>query len=343
MEHINYPQLPEGEFPGCIPALITVVHREQFEFVCDDGEGRAQVKRSLNLPEMPTVGDFVALRYDPSGLSIIHAILPRRTLFARADSWRGGRQLVAANVDIVFITTSLNMEFNVRRLERYLALALESGAQTVFLLTKLDIADSAMISHAETEISSLAPGFPIVMVSAHTGQGMDKLEEMLTPGTIAVLLGSSGVGKSSIVNALLAENRMKTNTIGENDKGHHTTVHRQILQLRTGTLLIDTPGMRELGMWDALDGVANVFPEIDEAAAKCRFSDCTHTHEPGCAIKEGIENGTLDPKRVRNYLAMHAESSVSSKQAAKDKRKMISQSVHNLKKQQRKSDRQFKK
>lgn len=317
MEHINYPAISQEEFPRCIPALITAVHREQFEIVCKEGEGRAQVKRSLNLPEMPTVGDFVALRYDPSGISIIHAILPRRTLFARADSWRGGKQLVAANVDTVFITTSLNMEFNVRRLERYLALALESGAMTVFLLTKLDIADTAMTARAEAEISRLAPGFPILMVSAHTGQGMDKLEEMLAPGTMAVLLGSSGVGKSSVVNALIAENRMKTNIIGENDKGHHTTVHRQIIQLRTGALLIDTPGMRELGMWDALDGVASVFPEIDEATSRCRFRDCTHTHEPGCAVLAGVENGSLDPKRVRNYLAMHSESA----RTAEEKRK----------------------
>ena len=185
MEHINYPAISQEEFPRCIPALITAVHREQFEIVCEEGEGRAQVKRSLNLPEMPTVGDFIALRYDPSGISIIHAILPRRTLFARMDSWRGGKQLVAANVDIVFVTTSLNMEFNLRRLERYMALSLESGAQPVFLLTKADIADPTMIARAEIDISALAPGFPILIVSAHTGQGMDKLEEMLTPGTTA--------------------------------------------------------------------------------------------------------------------------------------------------------------
>lgn len=341
MEYINYPALPEGEFPGCIPALITAVHREQFEFICPEGEGRAQVKRSLNLPEMPTVGDFAALAYDRNGLSIIHGILPRRTLFVRADSWRGGRQLVAANVDVVFITTSLNMEFNVRRLERYLALALESGAQTVFLLTKLDLADAAMIARAELEIERLAPGFPIIMVSAHTGDGMEELEKMLTPGLTAVLLGSSGVGKSSIVNALLADERMRTNDIGENDKGHHTTVHRQMLQLQTGAMLIDTPGMRELGMWDALEGVANVFPEVEEAAGRCRFRDCTHSHEPGCAVLAGIENGSLDPERVRNYLAMHTESSVSAIQAAKAKRKMISQSIHKMKKQQRKSGRNF--
>jgi len=317
MEHIKYPTISQEEYPRCIPALITAVHREQFEFTCPEGEGRAHVKRSLNLHEMPTVGDFVALRYDPSGISIILGILPRRSLFARMDSWRGGKQLVAANVDIVFVTTSLNMEFNLRRLERYMALALESGAQLVFLLTKADIADPIMTARAEMDISALAPGFPILIVSAHTGQGMDELERLLTPGVTAVLLGSSGVGKSSIVNGLLAENRMKTNTIGENDKGHHTTVHRQIIQLRTGALLIDTPGMRELGMWDALDGVASVFPEIDEAAAKCRFRDCTHTHEPGCAVQKGLENGTLDPKRVRNYLAMHSESARTAEQKRK--------------------------
>lgn len=335
MEHIKYPEISRQEFPRCIPALITAVHRELFEFVSPGGEGRAQVKRGLHLPEMPTVGDYVALVFDPSGISIIHGILPRSTLFVRADSWRGGRQLVAANVDMVFVTTSLNMEFNLRRLERYTALALESGAQLIFLLTKRDLVTDGIIAEAVSQINTLFPGAPVLAVSAHTGEGMDELEKMLAPGSMAVLLGSSGVGKSSVVNALLDEERMKTNSIGANDKGHHTTVQRQLLQLRTGALLIDTPGMRELGMWDALDGVANVFPEIDAAAARCKFRDCTHTHEPGCAVQAGIADGTLDPKRVRNYLAMHAESDVSAKQAAQAKRKMISQATHKARRQEK--------
>lgn len=335
MEHIKYPEISRQEFPRCIPALITAVHRELFEFVSPGGEGRAQVKRGLHLPEMPTVGDYVALVFDPSGISIIHGILPRSTLFVRADSWRGGRQLVAANVDMVFVTTSLNMEFNLRRLERYTALALESGAQLIFLLTKRDLVTDGIVAEAVSQINALAPGAPVLAVSAHTGEGMEELEKMLAPGSMAVLLGSSGVGKSSVVNALLDEERMKTNSIGANDKGRHTTVHRQLLQLRTGALLIDTPGMRELGMWDALDGVANVFPEIDAAAARCKFRDCTHTHEPGCAVQAGIADGTLDPKRVRNYLAMHAESDVSAKQAAQSKRKMISQATHKARRQEK--------
>lgn len=335
MEHIKYPEISRQEFPRCIPALITAVHRELFEFVSPGGEGRAQVKRGLHLPEMPTVGDYVALVFDPSGISIIHGILPRSTLFVRADSWRGGRQLVAANVDMVFVTTSLNMEFNLRRLERYTALALESGAQLIFLLTKRDLVTDGIVAEAVSQINTLFPGAPVLAVSAHTGEGMDELEKMLAPGSMAVLLGSSGVGKSSVVNALLDEERMKTNSIGANDKGRHTTVHRQLLQLRTGALLIDTPGMRELGMWDALDGVANVFPEIDAAAARCKFRDCTHSHEPGCAVQAGIADGTLDPKRVRNYLAMHAESDVSAKQAAQSKRKMISQATHKARRQEK--------
>lgn len=335
MEHIKYPHISRQEFPRCIPALITAVHRELFEFVSPEGEGRAQVKRGLHIPEMPTVGDYVALVCNLSGISIIHGILPRRTLFVRADSWRGGRQLVAANVDMVFVTTSLNMEFNMRRLERYTALAMESGAQLIFLLTKRDLATDGMVAQAVSKINALAPDAPVLAVSAHTGEGMDELEKLLTPGSMAVLLGSSGVGKSSVVNALLEEERMKTNSIGANDKGHHTTVHRQLLQLRTGALLIDTPGMRELGMWDALDGVANVFPEIDAAAARCKFRDCTHIHEPGCAIQAGIADGTLDPKRVRNYLAMHAESDISAKKAAQAKRKMISQATHKARRQEK--------
>lgn len=335
MEHINYPEISAQEFPRCIPALITAVHRELFEFASPMGEGRAQSKRGLRLSEMPTVGDYVALAFEPSGTSIIHGVLPRRTLFVRADSWRGGRQLVAANMDMVFITTSLNMEFNLRRLERYTALSLESGARLIFLLTKRDLATDGVISEAVSRINALAPGAPVLAVSAHTGAGMYELEKLLTPGSISALLGSSGVGKSSLVNALLDDERMKTSSIGANDKGHHTTVHRQLLQLRTGALLIDTPGMRELGMWDALDGVANVFSEIEAAAARCKFRDCTHTREPGCAIQAGIADGALDPNRVRNYLAMHAESDVSAKQAAQAKRKMISKSIHNARRQEK--------
>lgn len=302
----NY-RIPNLNDPRRIAARVTAVHRDRFEIMTEFGPAHAQAKRGLNFDEMPTVGDLIEIEHNPSGDSMAVGILPRRTLFARMDSWRGRRQLVAANVDCACITTSLNADFNIRRLERYLALARESGAEPVFLLTKRDLVDDLTAEAVAAQVYGLAPDCRVLIVSARSGFGMDALRALLAPGTIAVLLGSSGVGKSSLVNALLGEEAMDTGEIRDDDKGRHTTVHRQMLELSTGALLIDTPGMRELAMWDALDGVANVFAELDTAAQRCRFRDCTHTHEPGCAILSGLADGSFDPGRVRNYLQLHAE------------------------------------
>lgn len=331
------PTLNPNEFPGCIAARVTAVHRERFEIVCEYGFGHARMKRGLrlNADEMPTVGDYLAIDYNPGGDSTGLAVLPRRTLFARMDSWRGTRQLVAANIDLVCIVTSLNQEFNVRRLERYLAMARESGAKIAFLLTKLDLVASAepMIEAVRT----LTPDCPMLAISTFSGVGLDTLREWLPTGTTAALLGSSGVGKSSLVNALMGETRMDTGAIrSDDDRGRHTTVHRQMLELPWGALLIDTPGMRQMGMWDAADSVNDVFAEIAQAAQMCRYRDCTHTHEPGCAVREGMENGTLDPGRVRNYLAMHQEADVTAQRARKaEKMKEISRFSKEMKKHKR--------
>jgi ribosome biogenesis GTPase len=317
----NY-RIPDLNDPRLIAARVTAVHRDRFEIMTVYGPTHAQMKRGLQFDEMPTVGDLIEIEYNPGGDSVAVGVLPRRTLFARQDTWHGGRQLVAANVDIAFITTSLNADFNIRRLERYLALALESGAEPVFLLTKRDLVDDLAVDAVTAQVYGLAPDCRVLTVSARSGFGMDKLEAMLTPGTVAVLLGSSGVGKSSIVNALLGAEAMDTGEIRSDDKGRHTTVHRQMLELTTGALLIDTPGMRELAMWDNLDGVADVFSEIEAAAQRCRFRDCSHTHEPGCAILAGLEDGTLDPGRVGNYLKMHSEADHTTRMAEKRRRSM---------------------
>lgn len=304
IENYKIPDLSDRNLTG---ARVTAVHRERFEIVTEYGPGFARMKRGLHFDEMPTVGDFIAVEYNPGGDSVGVEILPRRTLFARLDGWHGTRQLIAANVDLACIVTSLNGDFSLRRLERYLALTRESGAQPVFLLTKRDLADDLNVEIAVAEVLNLAPDCPVLPLSAQTGQGMDALRALLSPGTVAVLLGSSGVGKSSLVNALSGGEAMRTGGIRDDDKGRHTTVHRQMLELDGGALLIDTPGMRELAMWDAVDGVEDVFAEVAEAAARCRFRDCTHTHEPGCAVRAGMESGELDPGRVANYLKLHEE------------------------------------
>ncbi len=302
----NY-AIPTLNEKNTIAARVTAVHRGRFEIMTRFGPAFAQMKRGLHFQEMPTVGDLIEIEYNPSGDSMALSILPRRTLFARSDGYRGGRQLVAANVDIAFITTSLNADFNMRRLERYLALARESGAEPVFLLTKRDLVDELAVEAAMAQVYGLAPDCRMLAVSARSGFGMEKLTHILSPGIIAVLLGSSGVGKSSLVNALTGRETMDTGEIRDDDKGRHTTVHRQMLELSSGALLIDTPGMRELGMWDAVDGVEDVFAEVAEVAQRCKFRDCTHTHEPGCAIRAALESGELDPGRVKNYLTLHLE------------------------------------
>ena len=331
--NINSYNIPVLNDSDTIAARVTAVHRDRFEIMTEYGPAFAQMKRGLRFEEMPTVGDLIEIEYNPGGDSMAVGILPRRTLFARFDGWKGVRQLVAANVDFACITTSLNADFNIRRLERYLALTRESGAEPVFLLTKRDLVDDLTAEAVAAQIYGLAPDCRILTLSARSGYGMEKLKELLAPGTTAVLLGSSGVGKSSLVNALMGDEVMDTGEIRDDDKGRHTTVHRQMLELSTGALLIDTPGMRELAMWDAVDGVADVFAEVDAAAQKCRFRDCTHSHEPGCAILAGLETGELDPGRVRNYLQMHSEADKTARMAEKYRRsKEIAKHNRQLKK-----------
>ena len=294
--------------PG-IPARVTAVHKERYEIVCARGITHARLKTKeyfVDTQDFPTAGDFVMIHYIENGDSLILATLPRRTCFSRREPGPIPRdQAVAANFDYVFIMQSLNQDFNPKRLERYLTLAWQSGATPVILLTKADLVEDYW--EYLTRVERVALGVNTHVVSAHTGQGLNRLNAYLQPGKTVVFLGSSGVGKSSIVNALLADERMRTNDIGENDKGHHTTVHRQMLQLQTGAMLIDTPGMRELGMWDASEGLVDAFADVEKYLGRCRFSDCRHESEPGCAIKAAIAAGELDPMRWESYQNLKEE------------------------------------
>ena len=300
--------LPED--PQGIPARITAVHKERYALVCEHGEtyGRLKTKEYYGgLEEFPTTGDFVLIDYNPGGDSRIVRTLPRRTFFVRRDPAPGrGEQAVAANFDHVFIMQSMNQNFNARRLERYLTLAWQSGAAPVVVLTKADLAEDRerYIRIAE----ELAPGVPVYAVSAKTGGGLDVLSAYLSPGKTVVFLGSSGVGKSSLVNALAGEEIMAVNGIREQDgKGRHTTTHRQLIMLPNGAMIIDTPGMRELGMWDVSDGLGEAFSDVEQYLGKCRFSNCRHQTEPGCAIKQAIADGSLSRERWESYLRLKGE------------------------------------
>ena len=302
----------KGQNSG-IPARITAVHKDRYAIVCQEGETYARLKTSEyygGFETFPTAGDFVMIRYIPNGDSQIIATLPRKTYFARRDPDPGrGEQAVAANFDYVFLMQSLNMDFNPKRLERYLTIAWQSGAIPVILLTKADLTPDYTEQLMAAE--HVAPGVSIHAVSARTGFGLETLAPYLQPGKTVVFLGSSGVGKSSLVNALAGKEVMTEGGIREDDsKGRHTTTHRQMLMLPGGVMVIDTPGMRELGMWDVSEGLGGAFADVEQFLGKCRFRDCRHDQEPGCAIRAAIESGELDAARWESYqnLSNEAES-----------------------------------
>ena len=301
-----------GQYSG-IPARVTAVHKDRYAIVCQEGETYARLKTREyygGFEAFPTAGDFVMIHYIPNGDSQIIATLPRKTYFARRDPDPGrGEQAVAANFDYVFVMQSLNMDFNPKRLERYLTIAWQSGAIPVILLTKADLTPD----YAEQLMAAehVAPGVSIHAVSARTGFGLESLAPYLQPGKTMVFLGSSGVGKSSLVNALAGKEVMTEGSIREDDsKGRHTTTHRQMLMLPGGVMIIDTPGMRELGMWEVSEGLGSAFADVEQFLGKCRFRDCRHDREPGCAIRAAIESGELDAARWESYqnLSNEAES-----------------------------------
>lgn len=294
-------------------ARIAAVFRERYQLATDAGEAYARLKagafQGVDARAYPTVGDWVEIIPNPLGDAWITAVAPRKSLFMRKLPGKSvGEQAVAANFDDVLIVTSLNQDFSGRRIERYVALAWQSGGTPVIVLTKRDLATAETAASYESAAQEAAPFVDVLTVSAHTGEGLDALRERLSQGQTAALLGSSGVGKSSLVNALLGCDRMHVAEIREDDaRGRHTTTHRQLITLPTGACIIDTPGMRELGLWDANEGVAAAFDDIESLSALCRFSDCAHDAEPGCAVKQAIEEGALDAGRLRSYHKLQRE------------------------------------
>ena len=306
----DYGTVPNYEnLPG-IPARVTAVHKERYEIVCAHGITHARLKTKeyfVDTQDFPTAGDFVMINYIDNGDSQILATLPRRTLFSRREPGPIPRdQAVAANFDYVFIMQSLNLDFNPKRLERYLTLVWQSGATPVILLTKADLVEDYW--DYLTQVERIAVGVNIHVVSAHTGYGLARLNAYLQPGKTVVFLGSSGVGKSSLVNALAGEERMAVSAIREDDsKGRHTTTHRQLIRLQSGVMVIDTPGMRELGMWDVSEGLSDAFADVEAFLGRCRFSDCRHEREPGCAIRAAIASGELGFDRWESYQMLKEE------------------------------------
>jgi ribosome biogenesis GTPase len=293
------------------PARVTAVHKERYELFCEYGECFGHLKSGIYFgkgnEEFPTTGDFVLINYNNTGESQIIKTLPRKSFFSRRDPSAGrGEQAIAANFDYVFIMQSLNYDFNPKRLERYLTLSWQSGAVPIVILTKSDLTDNFKTQLYEVE--KIAIGADVFAVSAKTGYGLKELSKYLIAGKTIVFLGSSGVGKSSLVNALAGKDIMTVKEIREDDsKGRHTTTHRQLIRLDSGVMIIDTPGMRELGMWDVSIGLGEAFNDVEQYFDKCKYYDCNHISEPDCGIKAAIESGELSLERWKSYLQLKKE------------------------------------
>jgi ribosome biogenesis GTPase len=252
---------------------------------------------------MPAVGDWVAVCDAPGGRAAIEAVLPRRTRFSRKTPWlKAEEHILVANVDTLFLVAGLDQDFNPRRMERYLTAAWDSGADPVVVLTKLDLCEDL---RKLDEAAAVAIGVPVLAVSNVTGHGLDEVRSLLRPARTFALLGSSGTGKSPLVNRLAGRTLMTTGDPRRDGRGRHTTRHRQLLVLPDGSTLVDTPGLRELQIWEG--DVDSAFADVAELAAECRFTDCAHDTEPGCAVQEALVDGTLAPERWSSYLRLQRE------------------------------------
>jgi ribosome biogenesis GTPase len=295
-----------GVWNDAVPARVVAQQRKFWRIAGDFGECWAEASGKLRLAadagaDWPAVGDWVVVEVQGrDATAVIQGVLPRRSKFVRKSPGKKmEEQVIAANVDTALLVSALDGDFNPRRVERYLAQCWESGARPVIVLNKADACEEARERAAEME--RVAIGTAVCVVSARTGQGFGELEEFLRPGQTLVLLGSSGVGKSTIANRLLGQTVQEVRPVRESDsRGRHTTTSRELFVLPGGALLMDTPGLREMQLWDAEGGVAQTFADIDSLAAQCQFSDCRHEAEPGCAVLAALSAGTLDPARVEN-------------------------------------------
>ena len=302
-----------------VVARIIAVHKDRYEIVSDYGFGTAVIKRGRYYDNpnsiYPTIGDFVLIEWNESGDSMIYETLKRESSFSRTaassdknkELHNQHEQLIAANFDYVFIMQSLNNNFNLNRIERYLSLAWESGGIPVIILTKSDLVSN--VQEYIDEVQSVAFGVDVYAISCINKNGLEDIKKYFDKGNTICFLGSSGVGKSTLVNTLYGKEVMKTSKIREEDgRGRHTTTSRNLIMLPNGAMIIDTPGMRELGMWDAKEGISKTFSDIEELISMCKYSDCTHKNEPGCRVLEAIEKGDLDEERFLEYLKLQKES-----------------------------------
>lgn len=309
---------------GLTPARVISGHRSAYRVQTGKEELLSKAAGKLfhkpyTKQDLPVVGDWVALdTSDPHSPAVIKHVLPRQTVFSRKFSGKNEReQVMAANVDIVWIVSTFGADLNLARLERYVTLVLESGAFPVIILAKSDLAEN--LEEAMESVRDRIPGVALHSVSAHSSLGLEDLKQYVQDGQTVALLGSSGVGKTTLINHFLGEEIHHTAAVREKDgKGRHTTTHRELILIPSGGLLLDTPGMRELQLWTSSDSLDKSFTDIEELAAECRFSDCKHESEPGCAVNAALESGDLSPERFENYKKLERELSYLGRRSDKD-------------------------
>ena len=303
----------EHRAEGLVPARVAVPHRGAYDVITEDGETRARLpgkaRRDQDAAELPVVGDWIALEPSARNAPVIRAVLPRRTKFSRRAAHDPGadvarEQVVAANVDVVFVVVPIAGDPSTRLLERYLTLVWESGARPVILLTKADLAPDP--ERAIAQLGDLGD-VAVHAISTRSEIGLETVRAYLEPGVTGALLGPSGAGKSTLVNALAGNERLETGEVARDGSGRHTTTRRELIVLPGGGLVVDNPGMRELHLWLADEGLEEAFEDVVELEAQCKFSDCRHEGEPGCAVAAAIEAGTLDPERLRSYRELQRE------------------------------------
>ena len=300
-------------FAGLTVSRVLSQEKGLYRLVSSHGEMWGEVSGRFlygiqSKSEYPAVGDFVMADWNKNeGNVIIHHVLPQKSIFIRkAAGEKNEEQVVAANIDTVFLCMSLNSDFNLRRLERYVSIAWNSGAVPVVILTKSDLCEE--LEKKLAEVSSVAVGVDIVVTNTINQNGSEQIYPYLAEGKTIAFIGSSGVGKSTLINCLLGEKHLETNGLRNDDKGRHTTTRRELILLPSGGMVIDTPGMRELGMWDAEAGIDQTFSDIEKLAQHCRFRDCTHSeNEPGCAVWEAVEHGDISVERFRSYQKLMNE------------------------------------
>jgi ribosome biogenesis GTPase / thiamine phosphate phosphatase len=313
-------QFEELEPDNLIPARIAAQHRGEYVVWSAEGELRARTTGKLYYEHevgapLPAVGDWVAIARPATDVATIERILRRRSAFTRKEPGRNSAdQVIAANVDTALLLAGLDDDFSLRRLERYIATTWESGAEPVVVLTKTDLCSD--VDAAVFAVESVAIAVPVVPISNVTGDGVDAIEAHVRPGRTAVLLGSSGVGKSSLLNRLAGTDLMKTASVAADGTGRHTTSHRELVRLPGGSLVIDTPGLRELQFWEG--DLGSAFEDIESLATECRFRDCTHAREPGCAVLGAVDGGRLELDRLRSWRKFQRE--LASIAARSDKR-----------------------